>query len=75
LIYQMGTEASALTATALTAAGLPILTPKGPTPPEDTVWRRLRIAGADAALQAMVDEAVAVLEDLAEPMMQVAQSL
>jgi hypothetical protein len=61
-IYDMGTEASELTAVALTAAGLPILTPKGPTPIEDAVWRRVRTAGADAALRAMVEEAIAALE-------------
>jgi hypothetical protein len=61
-IYNMGAEASELTAVALTAAGLPILTPKGPTPIEDAVWRRVRTAGADAALRAMVEAAIAELE-------------
>jgi hypothetical protein len=61
LIFEMGAEASQLTAVALVMAGIPILTPPAPTPIEDAVWRRLRVAGADAALKAMVDEAIAAV--------------
>ena len=63
-IFDMGTPASELTAVALTTAGIPILTPPGPSQIEDAVWRRLRVAGADAALRAMVNEAI---EALSEP--------
>ena len=67
LIFEMGPEASGLTAVALVTAGIPILTPPAPTRLEQAVWGRLRVAGADAALKAMVDEAItAVMEPAQE---------
>jgi hypothetical protein len=61
VIFEMGPEASELTAVALVMAGIPILTPPAPTPMEHVVWSRLRLAGAEAALKAMVDEAIAAV--------------
>jgi hypothetical protein len=61
LTFEMGTEASELTAVALVTAGIPILTPPAPTPMEHLVWSRLRVAGAEAALKAMVEEAIATV--------------
>ena len=62
-IFDMGTPASELTAVALTTAGIPLLTPPGPSQIEAAVWRRLRVAGADAALSAMVNEAIVALSE------------
>jgi len=61
VILEMGPEASQLMAVALVMMGIPILTPPAPTPMEHLVWSRLRIAGADAALKAMVEEAIAAV--------------
>src|SRR5437870_7240043 len=63
-IFNIGSEASELTAVALTAARVPILTPRGPTRIEDATWRRIGTAGADAALRAMVDAAVDAVSGL-----------
>lgn len=65
VIFDLGTEASELTAVALVMAGIPILTPPAPSPMEQLVWSRLRIAGADAALKAMVEEAIATVGERA----------